>query len=196
MKLPSAIVLFVLTAMTPAVAAQTTQDATLDSAAHEIEVYASGRVGISGIATEVPNWSGGGRFGWILTDPVTPRFWGFRFEYAMDFVPVFMNFQRDGIAYGVEFNPVVTKWNLRPHGRWQPYGELSFGIGEFNIKAPPGTSRFNFTPGASVGVRILRGKYAWSIGINYQHFSNADLAPSNPGDDSMGIRISLSRWLK
>ena len=195
MKLSCAFLLIASSAIAPACAAQTMAIVNADTSGHELEYFAGGGVGTDGVGTGVPNWNLGVRYGWMLTDRRSDRFYSTRFEYAMDVVPVFMNFQRNGPSYGVEFDPVVLKWNATPHGRLQPFLELSFGISESNIRIPPDTSRFNFTPNATGGVRILRGRYDWSIGIRYFHFSNADLEPNNPGDNSVGIRIALSKWL-
>jgi len=196
MKLPCALLLIASSAIAPACAAQTIPNMNADTSSHEVEIYAGGDVGTDGVGTRIPNWNLGVRYGWMLTDRHNERFYSTRFEYAMDVVPVFMNFQRNGPSYGVEFDPVVLKWNASPHRGLQPFLEISFGIAESNIRTPPATSRFNFTPNATGGVRILRGRYDWSIGIRYFHFSNADLEPNNPGDNSVGIRIAVSKWLK
>jgi len=196
MKLPCAFLFIAASALAPACAAQTMLNVNADSSSHEIEYFAGGGLGTDGVGTHVPNWNLGVRYGWMLTDRPSNRFYSTRFEYAMDIVPVFMNFQRNGPSHGVEFDPVVLKWNATPHGRLQPFLELSFGISESNIRIPPDTSRFNFTPNGTVGVRILRGRYDWSIGIRYFHFSNAHLLPNNPGDNSVGVRIALCKWLK
>ncbi len=183
-------------AIVPTCTAQTTPEINAGSAGHEIEYYTAVGLGATIGTTNETNWSAGVRFGWMLTDRRSDKLFSHRFEYAMDILPVFVNSQKNGTGRGVEFDPAVLKWNYTPHRRLQPFLELSFGIVETNIRIPPDDSRFNFTPSATAGVRILCGRTDWSIGIRYLHFSNAYLEANNPGDDSIGIRIAISKWLK
>ncbi len=184
-----------------ACAAQTRHEINADTADHEIEFYSAIGAGhtpafSSQNVTGEMNWSAGVRFGWIITDRPNNGFLSRRFEYAVAFLPLFANFQMNGVGHGVEFDPAVLKWNFTPHHEVQPYVEVSFGFLGTNIPIPPDSSRFNFAPSGGVGIRILRGKYNWSAGIRYMHFSNANTQFNNPGDDSIGIRIAFSRWLK
>jgi hypothetical protein len=189
--------LFILcSAIVPASAAQTIPEINAGSAGHEIEFYSAIGLGATNGTANEANWSAGVRFGWMLTDRRRDKVFSNRFEYAIDILPLFENSQENGMGHGIEFDPAVLRWNFTPHHELQPFVELAFGIAETNIRIPPDDSRFNFTPSATVGVRILRVGTDWSIGIRYLHFSNAYLEANNPGDDSIGIRIAISRWLK
>ena len=138
----------------------------------------------------------GARFGWLLTDRHSNRFYRGRFEFGFEFDPLFVVRQQGGAAYGFDFYAFVLKWNFTPHGHIAPYFEFAGGGVITNKDVPPGVSTFNFTPTASAGIRILRGKYAWSIGFRWLHISDAGITYPNPGEDTVGFRIGLNRWLK
>ena len=168
----------------------------LDNAGHEVEVFYGAGIGLDGFSLGNPFMNAGVRFGWMLTDRHSEGFFGNRFEFAVEIAPLFVAYQPGGAAFGFNFYGFILKWNFTPHGRIEPYFEMAGGAVVTNKDIPPGVYYFNFTPTATAGVRILRGKYAWSIGFRWLHISDAGITYLNPGDDTIGIRISFSRWLK
>src|ERR1700687_3761759 len=94
---------------------------------HELELWTGGGHGVRGIASDTGVWTGGGRYGWVLTGPRAPGFLRGRFEYAVDVVPVFWVFQPGGAAYGVAVDPFAFLWNFEAHGRIVPYADLDGG---------------------------------------------------------------------
>ena len=167
-----------------------------DTAGHEVELFVGSGIGLDGFSLGNPFMNAGARFGWMLTDRKSNRFFSNRFEFAVEVAPLFVAWQPGGAAYGFNFYGFVLKWNFTPHGHIAPYFEMAGGAVATNKDIPPGVNNFNFTPTASAGIRILRGKYAWSIGFRWLHISDAGITQLNPGDDTIGIRISFNRWLK
>jgi hypothetical protein len=167
-----------------------------DTAAHEVEVFAGGGIELDGFNPGYGVWNAGVRYGWLLTDRHSDRFYSNRFEFAVEVAPLFVVYQSTGTAYGFNFYAFALKWNFTPHHRIAPFFEMAGGAVVTTREVPEGVGKFNFTPTATLGVRILRGKYAWSIGARWLHISDAGITYLNPGNDSIGIRVSLSRFLK
>jgi lipid A 3-O-deacylase len=164
------------------------------SGGNELQVWTGGGHGINGSTSDTGVWNVGGRYGWILTDPVGPGPLRGRFEYAVDVVPVFWLFQKNGTAYGFGLNPFALKWNLIPRHNIAPYADIGGGTLFTNIKAPPGTSHVNFTTSAAAGVHFLRSKYNWSAEVRFMHISNAGLSTPNPGINTIQVRLGFGRF--
>jgi Lipid A 3-O-deacylase (PagL) len=178
-----------------ACAAQSAAGSDADTASYEIEVFSSSSVGVHNYAQGDILWNAGGRFGWMLTDRRKNHFYSSRLEFALDLAPLYVNFQQNGGAWALSVDPAVLKWNFTPHHGLEPFYEVAFGLLEANRGLPVHGSHFNFTAHSTVGARILRGPWDWSIGFHYLHVSNAFLF-HNPGEDAVGVRVSLARWLK
>jgi lipid A 3-O-deacylase len=163
---------------------------------HELEIWTGGGHGVKGISSDVGVWTVGGRYGWILTSPRGPGFLRGNFEYAVDVVPIFWIFQPGGTAYGVAVDPFALKWNFSAHGRFVPYADLDGGALVTNRKTPPETSRVNFTPSAAVGMHILGKKFKWSAEVRYVHISNAGISSSNPGVNTVQVRIGVGMFTR
>jgi hypothetical protein len=204
---------FLLTAIAPLTSAQTqpgqyAKDQTTsastnaptwvnaDTAAHEIEVFAGGGIELDGFNPGYGVWNAGVRFGWLLTDRHSDHFYSNRFEFAVEVAPLFVVYQSTGTAYGFNFYAFVLKWNFAPHHRVAPFFEMAGGAVVTNREVPEGVNKFNFTPTGTLGVRILQGKYSWSIGARWLHISDAGMTQLNPGNDTIGVRVSFSRFMK
>jgi hypothetical protein len=163
---------------------------------HDMEIWTSGGLGFSDPTSGTGVWNIGVRYGWILTEQHGPGILRGRFEFAADVVPVFWVFQPSGTAYGFSLNPIVLKWNLKTRRFIAPYFELFGGTVFTNHPVPDGTSRLNFTGGASLGMNFLRGKYYWGTDVRFLHISNGDLVLPNPGINSMQIRLAFGLFTK
>jgi lipid A 3-O-deacylase len=163
---------------------------------HEWELWTGGGHGIKGVAKDVGVWTVGGRFGWVLTGPHGPGFLRGKFEYAVDAVPVFWLFQPGGTAYGAAIDPFAFKWNLDTHGRIVPYADLDGGALITNRQTPPGTSRENFTSSAALGMHILGKRFTWSTEVRYMHISNAGIGSTNPGINTLQLRIGVGTFTR
>jgi len=161
---------------------------------HEVQIWAAGGHSVSGGRTSTGVFNAGLRYGWILTGPHLPGFLRGRFEYAVDGVPLFLVFQPANSAYGVSFDPLGLKWNFERHGRLSPYLELCGGALFTDHNVPTGTNTVNFTPQAAFGAHILGAKYNVSLELRYLHISNAGLATTNPGINSVQVRLGVGRF--
>src|ERR1700741_1242688 len=161
------------------------------SGGHELQLWTGGGHGINGSTSDTGVWNVGGRYGWILTDPVGPGPLRGRFEYAVDVVPVFWLFQKNGTAYGFGLNPFALKWNFIPHHNIAPYVDIGGGTLLHNIKGPPGASDLHFTTSPPLGVHFLRSKYNWSAEVRFMHISNAGLSTPNPGINTIQVRLGF-----
>jgi len=88
-------------------------------------------------------------------------------------------------TYGAGLSPIGLKLNFRRSQTFQPFASGSGGFLYFSKDVPrPGAKRFNFTFDFGGGVQIVRNSgRAITIGYKYQHISNGDRSPINPGVD-------------
>src|SRR3984957_17034791 len=158
---------------------------------NELEFWTSGGHGTNGSTQHTGVWTAGFRYGWVITDPIGPKFMRGRFEYAVDAVPVFVVFQPKNTAYGAAVNPFTLIWDFDTHGRVVPYIDLGGGVLLTNTQVPVGTSRINFTSAGAVGLHFLTGKMNWTADVRFMHISNAGLATLNPGINTVQLRLGL-----
>jgi len=158
---------------------------------HELQFWTGGGHGINGSQSGDGVWNVGFRYGLILTAPHGPGFLRGRLEYAVDAVPVFLVVQKTNTAYGVGVNPFAFKWALDTHRSVVPYLEFGGGTLFANNKVPEGTSHTNFTSGGAVGLHFLGSKHNVSAEVRYMHISNAGLATSNPGINTIQFRLGF-----
>jgi hypothetical protein len=158
---------------------------------NEVEFWTSGGHGTNGVTQHTSVWTAGFRYGWVLTDPIGPKFLRGRFEYAVDAVPVFVVFQPTGTAYGVAVDPFALIWNFDRHAKIVPFIDLDGGALFTNTKVPAGTSRINFTPSGALGVHYLAQKLTWTAELRFQHISNAGLNAINPGINTLQLRVGV-----
>jgi hypothetical protein len=161
---------------------------------NEVQVWAGGGHSVSGGTTNTGVFNLGLRYGWVLSGPHGPGPLRGSFEYAVDAVPVFLVFQPANTAYGLGLNPLGLKWNFVPHGAIVPFAELGGGVLFTTHDVPPRTSGVNFTPGAALGMHIVRGGHNLSLELRYMHISNAGLASPNPGINTVQVRIGVGRF--
>ena len=167
-----------------------------DNGGHELQIWTGGGHGLNGSTANSEVWNLGGRYGWILTDPIGPGFLKGQFEYAVDVVPAFVVVQRGKTAYGFGLNPFALKWNFTKARKVVPYFELGGGTLFTNTEVPPGTSQVNFTTSGSLGLHFLRSKYNWSAELRFMHISNASLANLNPGINTLQLRVGFGRFTR
>ena len=163
---------------------------------HEWQVWTGGGHGTNGQQSGDSVWNLGGRFGLVLTDEHGPGFLRGRLEYAIDVVPAFVIWQKPGAAYGAGVNPFAFKWIFAQRHGIAPFVELGGGTLFTNVKAPPGTSRVNFTTTGAVGLHFLRSKYNVSTDIRFMHISNAGLATPNPGINTIQLRVGFGLFAR
>lgn len=167
-----------------------------EEGANEVQVWAGGGHSVPGGTSLTEAFDAGVRYGRVLTGPHWPWILRGRFEYVVDFVPVYLIFQPANTAYGWGFNPLGLKWNFERHGRFSPYFELSGGTLFSQKNIPTYTNTVNFTPSAALGMHILGEKYNWSVDVRYLHISNAGLGGFNPGLNTVQVRLGVGRFWK
>ena len=126
-----------------------------------------------------------------LNGPVTGQF----------FVPY-----NGGTFTGLSITPIMLRWDLKPTKRFAPYLQGAGGLIWTNHKYPPdaivpegtpgGTSVWNFTPQAGLGVHyFLRDHQAIDLQASAVHISSASLGDRNPGvNASVQFQIGYSWW--
>jgi hypothetical protein len=120
-------------------------------------------------------------WGRVLTGPVGPALIRGRFEWAVEVVPIFGQYDPDR-AYGVGITPLVWRWNLDKRGPIVGFGEVGGGGLWTNTPVPDGTSSGNFTAHVAAGVRILtRPDSGAVIAYRFHHISNGNRVDRNPG---------------
>ena len=187
MTRPFAALLFVLFACVPATLAQ----AGPVVGGHEVQVWTGGGHGVNGSQSGDAVWNMGLRYGLILTAPHGPGFLRGRLEYAVEAVPAFMVIQKTNTAYGAGINPFAFKWALDTRSKVVPYFELGGGTLFTNTKVPEGTSRINFTSSGALGLHFLGSKHNISAEVRFMHISNAGLATTNPGINTIQFRVGF-----
>jgi lipid A 3-O-deacylase len=120
-----------------------------------------------------------------------------RFEYGVDFIPIFVQFTPERI-FGTAFDPIILRWNSTRHrGPVSPFVELAGGGVHTGVNFPAGdSSTFNFIARGGGGVLIaIRQNQALELACRWWHISNANLGSRNP--EFNGVQVSLGwHWFK
>lgn len=99
-------------------------------------------------------------------------------------------------AYGSGLSPLGLQLDLLPHHRVQPFLSHDDGFVYFahRVLSPEG-SRYMYTLDLGAGVNIFRKqRQAVTIGYRYQHLSNLNISPHNPGTDANTFYVGVSRF--
>jgi hypothetical protein len=176
--------------------------------AKEIAVWTGGGTGL-GHNTSFQYANAGVRLGIVLTGDHGPGFLHGNFEYAADFMPLYLFFQpvvhTNGTSttarqtvYGGAISPLILQWNFTSGKRFVPFAALE-GTAIFTTKDVPGgdTSTINFGSGIAGGVQMLRPNgRALSFSGHLLHISNASLGNHNPSIN-IGLQLRLGyQWWK
>jgi hypothetical protein len=97
-------------------------------------------------------------------------------------------------TYAAGLSPIGLKLNFRRSQTLQPFASGSGGFLYFSKNVPvAGAARFNFTFDFGGGVQIVKNSgRAITIGYKYQHISNGDRSPINPGVDVQMLYAGFS----
>ena len=97
-------------------------------------------------------------------------------------------------TYGAGLSPIGLKLNFRRSQMLRPFVSGTGGFIYFSEDVPvPGAARFNFTFDFGGGIDIVRESgRGITVGYKYQHISNGDRSPINPGVDVQMIYVGYS----
>jgi opacity protein-like surface antigen len=100
--------------------------------------------------------------------------------------PAFLTvFQHETVYVGAI--AALLKYNFRTGTRWTPYLVGGAGLSFASHRLPHGGTNFNFMPEGGLGLQYaLTPRVLLGVEWRFQHFSNADISPPNPG-----LNISL-----
>src|SRR6266702_1472472 len=99
-------------------------------------------------------------------------------------------------TFGGGFSPLGFQVDFRPLHRVQPFWSNAAGIVYFaNRVLSPEGSQFMYTIdfGGGINIHIERHR-AVTIGYRYQHLSNANISPHNPGTDAGIFYVGFSQF--
>src|SRR6266702_2022643 len=99
-------------------------------------------------------------------------------------------------TFGGGFSPLGFQVDFRPLHRVQPFWSNAAGILYFaNRVLSPEGSQFMYTVdfGGGINIHIERHR-AVTIGYRYQHLSNANISPHNPGTDAGIFYVGFSQF--
>lgn len=117
-----------------------------------------------------------------------------------------------GTFHGIEFRPIIVRYNLAHHGRFTPWVQAAGGLlytthkypsygstsANFSVNGPNSdTSVFNFTPQGGVGFHYFTSAHrSVDFSANGEHISSASLGDRNPGVNA-SVQFSLGyTWWK
>jgi hypothetical protein len=86
----------------------------------DLGVYIGGGTSVEGGRRDTQVFSARARIGKVLTAAHGRGFLRGNFEYAADFVPIYLVFQQTTV-YGGGFDPLVLKWNFASKRQELPY---------------------------------------------------------------------------
>lgn len=165
----------------------------------DLSIWASGATGeeTTNTFSEAQIVAAGVLVGRQLTGEVGRGWRRGSFEYAADFIPVFVQSAPQQIS-GTAFDPLILRWYPSTHhARIAPFVELGGGGAHTGVNFPRGdTSTFNFIARAGGGILITtRRAQALEISCRWWHISNANLGTQNP--EFNGIQVGLGwHWFK
>lgn len=174
--------------------------------------------------------SAGVKIGKIVNHPALPGILRGRFEYDIEIMPYWQAFTPKagiqpypvqpasnppqyvymptggGTFTGISITPIILRWDLMPHGNWEPFVQGAGGMVYTTHKFPPdilvphgepgGTSVWNFTPQFGVGVHyFLSPKRSIYFEANAIHISSSSLGDKNPGvNATVQFQIGYAWW--
>jgi hypothetical protein len=171
------------------------QSSPLHKGAWEMGLHTGGGASIAGGARGSHNyWMLAGRVSRVLTGDLGSGALRGNLEYGVEAIPAMVVFQSTTV-YAAGFSPLQLRYNFTAPKTVAPFVEIGGGILGSSDRLPEFTNNFNFISGGGVGLQFLRdGRPSVAVGMRYQHISNAGLARSNPGINSIYFHAGLSWW--
>lgn len=131
-------------------------------------------------------------WGRVLTDARGPSRVRGRFSWAVTVIPLFLQLEPER-AFGIGVSPLVWRWNFEAQGRVVPYAEVGGGGLWTNTDVPRATARANYVMHVTVAARLrVRGNRMAIVGYSFEHVSNGNRAPRNPGVNAHVLELGWS----
>ncbi|HUE86240.1 MAG TPA: acyloxyacyl hydrolase [Vicinamibacterales bacterium] len=131
-------------------------------------------------------------WGRVLSRPLGPGAFRGRFEWAIEVVPLFSQFN-PRTTYGLGVTPLVWRWNFVPRGKLAPFAELAGGALWTRDPIPSETTAANFTAHAAYGIRYFLGpQHAIVASYRFHHISNGNRLERNPGVNAHVLQVGFS----
>jgi hypothetical protein len=161
----------------------------------ELGLFSGGGPAITGGLTGRGFWLAGARWGYQLTGDHGSSWAAGHLQYGVEFIPLYLQFQSNTV-YGIGLTPFLLRYHFTRLGKVVPLIEVGAGMLGTRDQVPEGTSRFNFTPQAGLGIQVVppASHYGFTAGIRYHHTSNAGLARHNPGINAVMLHAGISWW--
>lgn len=107
-----------------------------------------------------------------------------RLAWAIEVMPLLVELAPSHV-YALGITPIGLRWNLVPRRRWSAFTELAGGFLGSSGAIPDEVARFNFTAHWGAGVRVpVRLGQGMVVAYRFQHISNGNRLPTNPGVNS------------
>ena len=169
-------------------------DARWRRGATEWGVLSGGGPAIVGGVRDRGFWFVAGRWGRQITADRGDSWARGHLQYAIEAMPLYLHFQSETV-YGAGITPFLLRYHFTHRRKLVPFLEAGAGILATTEQVPEGTSRFNFTPQAGVGLQFVTASGpAWILGVRYHHTSNAGIAQRNPGVNAIVFHAGISWW--
>jgi hypothetical protein len=131
-------------------------------------------------------------WGRVLSGPLGPSALRGRFQWSIEFVPVFGQYEPEK-TYGFGVTPLMWRWNFEPHGRLVQFAELAGGALWTRDPLPADTTTANFTAHVSYGIRyFLKPRAAIVVSYRLHHISNGNRRDRNPGVNAHVVQLGMS----
>ena len=131
-------------------------------------------------------------WGRILSGPRGPGVLRGRFEWSVEFIPVFGQYEPEN-TYGVGVTPLLWRWNFEPRGQVVQFAELAGGALWTRDPVPEETTTANFTAHVSYGVRYFFGPHTAAVAAyRFHHISNGNRLERNPGVNAHVLLVGVS----
>ena len=131
-------------------------------------------------------------WGRILSAPRGPGMLRGQFEWSVEFVPLFGQYDPEN-TYGFGVTPLLWRWNLLPRGRIVQFAELAGGALWTREPVPARTTTANFTAHISYGVRYFVTPHtSFVASYRFHHISNGNRLESNPGVNAHVFQLGVS----
>jgi hypothetical protein len=127
-----------------------------------------------------------------LMDDAGPGLLRGRLMWGVEVMPLYWQY-RPSDAAGIAVSPLLWRWSFVPRARAAAFVELAFGGLFTGQPVPEGTEAANFLTHGAFGVRWRPARrMSWVTAYRFQHISNGNQLPTNPGVNAHVLWIGLS----